>query len=308
MQPDALFRSASVGKMILATTLLTYVEENIIELDKPAVEYLQGKLPQSFDQAVTVRQLINHTSGIPDYFSDGELIDGQPPFVIEMMQAPDKLWDPQEIIAWTAQHTTPHFSPGQGWYYSDTGFLIAGLILETVSGMALHTIYRRRLFDPLGMNQTYMVFREPARTPDAEESNAYAGDLVYTIPRTVSADWAGGGLVTSARDLGRFIRAMADNRIFQHSATREIMFTWTPTGEAGVYYGLGVRRFVLGEVGETYSGEIWGHTGALNVSMFYYPPLDLVMTGTLNQASVPGVWSTVRPVPMVVPKVLAVMN
>ncbi len=305
MRSDALFRSASVGKMILATTLLTYVEENVIQLDNPAVEYLQGIWPQSFDKTITVRQLLNHTSGIPDYFSDGEPINGQPPFVIKMMQAPDKLWDPQEIVTWTAQNIPPHFSPGSGWYYSDTGFLLAGLILEAVAKMPLHVIYRQRLFEPLRMNQTYMVFREPSPVSGIEESNAYVGDLLYTVPRTMSADWAGGGLTTSARDLSRFIRAMVDKRIFERSDTYQTMFTWIPTGETGVYYGLGVRRFVLSEVGDPHSGEIWGHTGALNVSMFYYPTLDIIITGTLNQSLVSGVWSSVRPVPLIVPEVLA---
>lgn len=308
MTPDVPFRSASVGKMILAAALLTFVEDGTIRLDKPAVEYLHGRWPQGFDTAITVRQLINHTSGIADYFGDGEPISGQPPFVIEMMQAPDKLWDPQEIVDWTARHIPSRFSPGAGWHYSDTGFLLAGLIVEAAAKAPLHAAYRQRLFEPLDMRQTYMVFREPSPLPGMQESNAYAGDLLYTAPRTMSADWAGGGLVTTAQDLTHFIRAMADNRVFQDSQTRDTMFSWTATGEPGVYYGLGVRRFVLPEVGVAHPGEIWGHTGALNVSMFYYPHRDVTITGTLNQASVPGVWSQVRPVPVIVPQVLTILG
>ena len=144
---------------------------------------------------------------------------------------------------------------------------------------------------------------KPARSPlpGREPSRAYVGDLAYGTERSVSADWAGGGLVTTVDDLTRFIRAFADGRVFRNRSSRAQMLTWTPTGEPGVYYGLGVRRFVPEEQGMPELGENWGHTGFLKSYMLYWPERDATICGTLNQAAAPGACSRLRPVAAIVP-------
>jgi D-alanyl-D-alanine carboxypeptidase len=312
MLPDDQFQAASITKMVTAATLMTLVEEGRIELDAGIGRYLPAAVisgvhdfeGHDYAPEITPRQLLGHTSGVADFFGDGEPgPGGSLPFVAKMLKDPDKLWDPLEILAWTKAHLRPRFAPGDGWHYADTGFVLAGLIIQAVTGTALHTVMRERVFGPLGMDHTYMLFREPTRPglPARPPSHAYAGDHLYGSQRSVSADWAGGGLVASAHDLARFIRALAEDRLFRDPATRDAMLTWTPTGEPGVYYGLGVRRFVPEELGMPELGEIWGHTGFLKSFMLYWPERDATICGTLNQSAAPGAFSRLRPVAAIVP-------
>lgn len=224
MRPDDQFQAASITKMLTATTLMTLVEDGRIDLDAGIGRHLPVTITsglhdhggRSYGPEITARQLLSHTSGVADFFGDGEPgPDGVLPFVAKMLEDPDKLWDPLEILAWTKTNLDPHFPPGEGWHYSDTGFLLAGLIIETVSGKKLHQVMWDRALSPLGMRHSYMLFREPPRSgdPGRPVSHAYVGDEGYGLGRSASADWGGGGLVTTAGDLNRFIRAFAENRI-----------------------------------------------------------------------------------------------
>lgn len=319
MRPEHQFQAASITKMITATTFMTLVEDGRVELDTGIGRYLPASVTsglhelagRSYGAEITARQLLSHTSGIADFFGDGEpLPGGALPFVAKMREQPDKLWDPLELIAWTKAHLRPHFRPGEGWHYADTGYVLAGLIIEAVTGQELHEVMRERLFEPLGMRHTYLLFREPARPSLAgqEPSRAYAGDMDYGTQRSVSADWASGGLVTTAEDLSRFIRAFAEDRIFRDHASRDAMLTWTPTGEHGVQYGLGVRRFDLDQLGMPGFGELWGHTGFLKAFMLYWPKRQVSICGTLNQSAARGVFSELRPVSALVPAVMRALR
>ena len=312
MLPDDQFQAASITKMVTAATLMTLVEEGRIELDAGIGRHLPAPVTadlhdfenHDYGPEITPRQLLGHTSGVADFFGDGEPgPGGSLPFVAKMLEDPDKLWEPLEILAWTKAHLRPRFAPGDGWHYADTGFVLAGLIIEAVMQTALHTAMRERVFGPLDMDRTYMLFREPARPslPARAPSRAYTGDHLYGSQRSVSADWAGGGLVTTAQDLAGFIRAFADDRLFRQPATRGQMLAWTPTGEPGVYYGLGVRRFVPEKLGTPELGEIWGHTGFLKSFMLYWPERDATICGTLNQSAAPGAFSQLRPLAAIVP-------
>jgi len=319
MLPDDPFQAASITKMVTATACMTLVEDGRIDLDEGIGRYLPPSVTsglhehrgRSYGAEITVRQLLGHTSGIADFFGDGAPGPGGAlPFVAKMQEDPEKLWDPLEILAWTKANLRPHFAPGDGWHYADTGFLIAGLIIETITAKPLHEVMRERVFEPLGMDDTYMLFREPARPSGSAEkvSRAWAGDVAYGVDRSVSADWAGGGLVTTADDLARFIRAFAEDRIFYDRTSRKQMMTWTPAGEPGVHYGLGVRRFVLDELGMPGFGELWGHTGFMKAFMLCWPEREAAICGTLNQAAARGVFSELRPVAAIVPAVLRALQ
>jgi CubicO group peptidase (beta-lactamase class C family) len=313
--PEDQFQAASITKMLTATTFMTLVEAGLADLDAAIGCYLPASLTdglhdyqgRTYGAALTPRQLLSHTSGIADFFGDGAPgAGGALPFVAKMREDPDRLWDPRDILAWTRTNLRPHFAPGRGWHYADTGYVLAGLIIEAITGRPLHEAMRERILDPLGMDHSYMLFREPARPsrPGRGPSVAYAGDMPYGTQRSVSADWGGGGLVVTAADLVRFMRAFADDRIFRDPGSRRQMLAWTETGEPGVGYGLGVRHFSLADVGMPGFGELWGHTGFLKSFMLHFPELDAVICGTLNQSAAMGVFSRLRPVAALVPVVL----
>jgi CubicO group peptidase (beta-lactamase class C family) len=313
--PEDQFQAASITKMLTATTFMTLVEAGLADLDAAIGCYLPASLTdglhdyqgRTYGAALTPRQLLSHTSGIADFFGDGEPgAGGALPFVAKMREDPDRLWDPRDILAWTRTNLRPHFAPGRGWHYADTGYVLAGLIIEAITGRPLRQAMRERILDPLGMDHSYMLLREPARPsrPGRGPSVAYAGDMPYGTQRSVSADWGGGGLVVTAADLARFMRAFADDRIFRDPGSRRQMLAWTETGEPGVGYGLGVRHFSLADVGMPGFGELWGHTGFLKSFMLHFPELDAVICGTLNQSAAMGVFSRLRPVAALVRVVL----
>ncbi len=315
MCPDDQFQIAGITKIMTATTLLLLAEEGRLDLDAGIGSCLPAAVTEGlhviagydYGPHITPRQLLSHTSGLADFFGDGEARDdGVMPFVAQMNARPDTLWEPYEIVDWTSQNLKSRFPPGEGWHYSDTGLLLAGLIIEHVTGAAYHRVLRARLFDPLDMPHTYLLFREPIRSSVTwrRVSRAFTGGSGYGDTRSVTAHWGSGGLVSTAADLKRFIRAMADNRVFRDPATRAQMLTLTPTGEPGVSYGLGVRHFDLAALGMPGAGELWGHTGFLKSFMLYWPQQDATICGTLNQSQAQGVFSELRPVAALVADVL----
>jgi D-alanyl-D-alanine carboxypeptidase len=319
MRAGDAFQIASITKTFTATLCLLLAEEGLVELDDGIGAYLPAAVTEglhevggrSFGPALTLRQLLSHTSGLADFFGDGTPgADGTLPFVAEMAANPDRLWDPLEVVAWTKGNLSARFAPGAGWHYADTGFLLAGLVAEAVTGEALHDALRRRIFAPLGMDHTFMLHREPARpvVPGRPVSRPFAGDTDYGSLRSTSADWGSGGLVSTAGDLVRFLRALVEDRVFADPQSRRQMKTWVATGETGVSYGLGLRRFDLDALGLDGYGELWGHTGFLKSFMLYWPAGDAIFCGTLNQSHARGAFSGLRPVAALVRDVLPLLR
>jgi CubicO group peptidase (beta-lactamase class C family) len=216
MQPADLFRTASIGNMACAALVMKLVEAGKFGLDDKISQYLPESITaglheyqgQSYGAQITIRQLMGHTSSLPDYFFDGDQNGNQLPDFIELMLAqPDKFWQPEETIAYAKAALSPFFPSGQGFHYSDTNYQLLGLIIQNVIGKALHEVYREHLFNPLGMNNTYVEYYETPRPaiPGRGLSHVYLGLLDYTDLRAISADWAGGGLASTTEDLNRFV-------------------------------------------------------------------------------------------------------
>ena len=295
MLPDDQFRTASIGKMTCATLVMLLVEAGHFALEDSIYRYLPEAImnglhvmdAHEYSNEITVRQLLGHRSGLADYIEDGdENANGMPDFLELLMAEPDRLWTPEETIEYTKQHLSPFFTPGNGFHYSDTNYQLLGLLCERVAGRPLNELYRDLLFDPLGMDHTYMEFYDTPRPsiPDRGLSHVFYEDVDYTDWKSVSADWAGGGLVSTVEDLSRFLRAFSDDEIFMDPQSRTEMLSWRPMGYLGLYYGLGVTRINLAEMGVPGVGDIWGHDGFPQSFMYYWPQQQVTIVGTLNQA------------------------
>lgn len=278
------FLTASVGKTMTAAVVLRFVERGRIDIDKPAAQYLaagtmNGLHPRA--SAITVRQLLNHTSGIADYVEDGERDEnGLSPFQRIMLSDPDHLWTPEELLEYTRENLEP---VGAGWHYSDTGYVLLALIVERVSGQPFHVAMREELFDPLGMTETYMPWREPARGA-LPLSSVWLSTIEMTKLRTLSCDWGGGGFATTVRDLDRFLTGVLEGTAFRNRGTVARMQSWVQTGESGVEYGLGIGRY------RTVKGWLTGHDGFFGAFAFRADWQGVNYVGTVNQAV-----TTVRP-------------
>ena len=289
MLPDDQFNIDSIAKMLTATIVMKLVKAEDLGLDDRIWRYLPDSLMDglhvyeggSYSEEITVRHLLTHTSGIADDWA-------HPEFLNLITADTQKRWAPEETVEFVKQNCPPRFPPGEGFQYSDPGYNLLGLIIEKVTGRALHEVYRDLLLDPLGMDHTYRPSHEEARPslPGRGPSHRYLDDYECTLlPAVMTADWAGGGLISTTEDLNRFLRAFVRNEIFENPSTRDEMFKWVESAQFH-NYGFGISRALFDESDDPKYvglGEIWGHAGSSDNFMYYWPKKDTILIGTLNQ-------------------------
>lgn len=251
MRPGLHYRIGSITKSFVATVVLQLVGEGRLSLDDGVERWLPGVLP--YGDQVTVRQLLNHTGGVPEYVVE--------PY-FRLLTDPERklrVWTPGELVALIA-HLPPAFPAGTAWSYSNTHYVLAGMIVEAVTGNALGDELRRRIFRPLRLRRSSLPVDRP--TIPRPYASGYAFALGQTegppAPFTVfhpSLAWAAGGLVSDLDDLQKFFRALLRGKLLPASLLAE-MKTPFPTGQ-GYGYGLGIV------VIDTPSGPVFGHSGAI---------------------------------------------
>ncbi len=246
---------------------LRLVEQGELRLDDTIGEHLDPALMKKirYGSRITLRQLLDHTSGIADYVTD------DPSWMSEVFTAPRRIWTPREL-AERGLRLPPAFQPGKGYHYSGTGYVLAGLIIEKAAGKRLHQVYRQEILQPLDMRATYLEHWEPHR---GRLSHPYVLDLDFRHWNPTYDTFGGGGLVSTGADLARFIRGLFEGRVFEHARTLDAMLQATAHSEGG--YGLGIMRIQEGKT------TLWGHLGAHGAFMLYEPGTKTSVTGTVNQ-------------------------
>ncbi len=269
------FEVASVTKAATAATVMLLVERGMLDLDATLADVLPVALIRGWDPKITIRQLLSHTSGLPDYWTDGRKDRaGRNAFLRVFLVGSAREWTPVDVLDFArGMPTKPR---GGRFHYSDTNYVLLGLVVERATGQPLHEVFRREIFEPLGMTATWMSFRERARRGPVAHRFEGREDLTVALRQT--ADWAGGGLISTAEDLERFLRALFSGELISRKSLAE-MCQWVPTGEEGIFYGLGLYRVVL----DGGRGEWIGHDGHGNAFAYYWPQRGVTVTGTLNQ-------------------------
>ncbi|MBM7492506.1 D-alanyl-D-alanine carboxypeptidase [Micromonospora luteifusca] len=237
-RPDDRFRIASNTKAFVSTVLLQLVGEGRLTLDDPVERWLPGVVRGNGNDGstITVRQLLNHTSGIWDP-------TGERSFWAPYLDDHD--WDrvitPRTVIALAVAHR-PDFAPGASWGYSNTNYLLAGLIIEAVTGRDAGSEVRRRIVGPLGLTQTSF----PVTDPKIHGRHLHGYDLTGRDVTTFSPsyDWTAGAMISTAADLARFHRALFGGQLLAPAQQRELeTLVATDGGPDG--YGLGVQRMTV---------------------------------------------------------------
>lgn len=283
MTPRSTFEAASIMKTFTATVVLQLAEEGRIALDAPVADHLPAELrtllaPRHAAAIAQIswRQLLGHRSGLPDYWTDPPWVAPHTnAFLRDFLAAPTRFWQPTEILGYVGQQDAVG-APGELYHYSDSNYVLLGLLIEHVTGKPLHQSVRERILSPLGLHDTYLSYRERP-TRDALESYRYEDDEALHGQRRQSADWSGGGIISSVADLSRFIFALADGELIHSPGLVAAMRTFCPTGVSDVSYGLGL--FCVTDA----AGELWGHDGHGNSFMYYWPAQHVAFVGTLNQ-------------------------
>lgn len=283
----SLLLTGSVGKTYVSAVVMQLAAEARVELDAPIARYLGNaawfpRLPNG--ERITVRQLLNHSSGLVRYEFDSN-------FVRDLRANPLKIWTPEERIAYLFDRPAP-FPAGEGWDYSDTNYIVLGMIVESVTGRSLNDEIARRLLRPLALRST-----RPSDSPELPGvANGYAGpgnpfggfDATITDGRfTINPqlEWAGGGYASTAEDLARWMRDFFAGRAFPDSLVKQATTgVAAPMLGGNVSYGLGVI------IRPTPIGVTWGHSGffpGYNTDARYWPE-HRVAVALLWNTSVPG--------------------
>ncbi|MEU2129932.1 serine hydrolase domain-containing protein [Streptomyces sp. NPDC018352] len=249
---DGRFRAGSVTKVFTAAVVLQLAEEGRIGLDRPVRRYLPDLIPGAYED-VTVRQLLNHTSGIPSVGSGGDLDD--------WYAHRFDLHDPERTVR-EATALEPDFAPGTQQHYANIGYTVAGLLIERVTGDTYASQVSSRVLDPLHLKDTYFPGTDPAiRGPHNHGYQLFGtGELRDVTVWGATDARAAGDLISTTTDLERFTRALFGGRVVRGPLLQE-MFTLPDasvreygTGKPAAYSaGLSVMR--LG------GREVWGKTG-----------------------------------------------
>lgn len=283
------FYTASIGKTFTSTAIAMLYERGYLKLNDEITKYLPKEVVsglhlfegKDYSTEITIEQLLQHTSGLPDYFGD-ETYDDLPNATALLFAETDRMWTPVELLNISKKSMRPHFKPGASYRYSENGYVLLGLIVEQVSGLRLHDFFQQHIFTPLNMNNTYMHLRAKPRFATKKMSEVYVQNTNISTFKSLSLDWAGGGLVSTARDLNRFQMALHTFQLVT-AETLEKMQQWIPESK-GLYYGFGLRKVSSAErFSSNFNLNMIGHTGSTSSFMFYCPDLDIYLSGTFNQ-------------------------
>lgn len=259
------FRAGSITKTFIATVLLQLEAEHRLSLDDKVEEWLPGLVRgHGHDgRKITVRQLLNHTSGIYSYTDDEDFANEI--FLPEnFFKNQYRTWTPQELMKIAMSHK-PEFAPGTSWGYSNTNYLLAGMLINKVTGNPYGDEVRRRVIEPLGLHGTYMPGTSP--TVPQPSSRAYSqlaenttGKIYDVTEFNPSAANSAGEILSSSGDLNRFYSALLAGRVLPAKQLAE-MKTTVPAEIVGGRYGLGLIESEL-----SCGVRIWGHSGGIHGS------------------------------------------
>ncbi|MEV6294128.1 serine hydrolase domain-containing protein [Streptomyces sp. NPDC051896] len=248
---DDRFRVGSVTKTFSAVVLLQLADEQRLALDAPVNRYLPKLLP---DDRITVRQVLSHRSGLYDYTDDlfADSVSG-----FEAVR--NKVFTYRQLVALSLKKPRTN-EPGAAYSYSNTNFVVAGMLIEKLTGHSVRTEYEDRIFRPLHLRDTFYVHPEtgiPGRYARGYLTPDKAGDpLVDATEQTVSWAQSAGAIISSARDLDTFSSALLGGRLLSTARLEEMEhFTRVDTTTS---YGLGLRRRDL-----PCGVSVYGHTGVV---------------------------------------------
>lgn len=293
---------ASVTKLFIASTILKLQERNLVDLDQPILAYLPqvsiGGLHRMNDvdytDQLTVRHLLSHSSGLPDYLEDR--LKGKRNFAERLIEQ-DFAFTIEDILD-VVRELPPHFPPQplaaqkKKVRYCDTNYQLLIAIIEAVTGDSLHAAFSDLLYQPLGLEDTY---HPGARTGAYEPAALWSGEQPLHIPLAMRSF---GDLISTMDDMLHYMRGLVRGEVFDDPATLDLMLgPWNTFGFSlnpvrlspgwPIAYSLGMMHF---KIPRLFSGfrsipAVVGHSGATGSWLFYCQELDVLLAGTVNQLS-----------------------
>lgn len=262
-----LFRIGSITKTFVATLILLLREEGRLSLDAPLSTWVS---PFPNNRSITIRHLLSHTSGVPEYSTTPAFIAGGA-----------KAWTPEELIA-LVETTPAQFAPGAAFSYTNTNYVLLGIIIERLTGTSISEQLRARILAPLHLQDTYFAGQETG--PATIRGFGLVGGILTDVTDLIhpSRTYAAGELVSTVGDLRRFSSALFSGQLLSEASLREMTTNATLANGTLVPYGLG-----LGIETDT-AGLVWGHNGDIagfSATLRYWPGLRIGVTTIANRGS-----------------------
>lgn len=261
---DMLFGIASNTKLFTGVLLLKLAESNIIQMDDSLHQYLPTF--NNIDSNITIRQLLNHTTGLADVTS----VPGYPD---SMLTDPNRVFTATELITWVGP---PLFSPGSNWSYCNTNYLLAAMVAESATGQSYVQLLRDSILNPLQLDSTFLDVYEPLQFSVAHPWQNNVNN--NSIPRTSinSAAWASGAMYSTSGEMTQWYHALMNNQVLNPNSFNELT-TFVGSGN----YGMGIsQNTALGRTVWTHGGSIWG---GYSSSMMYDTASGIVICVLINQ-------------------------
>jgi D-alanyl-D-alanine carboxypeptidase len=257
LKPADRMLAGSIGKTFVSAVTLRLFDEGKLDLDDKIEKWL-GKEPW-FDRLpnarrITLRMLMNHTSGIPEHVLNKD-------FIKTLREQPDKVWKPEELVAFILD-SKPLFEAGGGWAYADTNYILVGMIFERVSGKRVYDEVARRILRPFKLEGTTpsdsrAIFGlipgyVSPKSPFGFEGRTIVGGKFVINPQM---EWCGGGFASTAEDLAKWAKLLYEGRVLRQTTVEQLLDAVPAKTGPGHRYGLGVQ------VRRTDWGVTFGHGG-----------------------------------------------
>ena len=256
MPQNGRFRIGSATKTFTATVVLQLVGEGRMSLEDTVEQWLPGVVRGNGNDGsqITVRQLLQHTSGIPEVLPEIPALNSADGYRAERFRT----YTPEELVGLAMRHS-PNLSPGTDWSYSNTNYILAAMIIHEVTGRSWAQEVNDRIIRPLGLGDTSTPGAFPfILGPHAQAYAAFGTDTSIDVTVLNSSMAVGSGsIISTTHDLNRFYTALLGGRLLAPAQLDE-MTTTVPAPELGVRYGLG-----LGEIPLSCGGSYFGHPGEL---------------------------------------------
>ena len=287
MTPETPYFIASVTKMYTAAIIMQLHKQKRLGLEAPVLDYLPADLLDGihiykgidYSRQLRVYQLVNQTSGLADFEADKPR--GGKSVLDELIAGHDRTIDTAEALRIT-RTLSPHFAPGTPGqaYYSNLNYRLLGEIIETITEKPMAVNFEERICAPLGLQRTYLYDWTKPR-PGESPAMLYLNNAPANVPQYLSSNISDGGLVSTASECMRFLRAFFEGRLFE-KALLERMMTWNKIFFS-LRYGYGLMYFQLPRYfWFTPLPEFIGHSGSTGAFAFACPSRSIYLTGTLN--------------------------
>ena len=282
MKPTDRMLAGSVGKTFAAATALQLIKEGKFKLDDKIEKYLGseawfGRLPNA--KEITIRQLMNHTSGLVRYeFKDQ--------FTKDLTANPEMVWKPAELVGYLLDEKAP-FEAGKGWDYSDTNYIVLGMIIEKVTGRKFYDEANRRLLKPLKLTDT--IPQDGPRLKGvvqgyAGPNNPFGGTDAMIVNGKFAInpqfEWTGGGYVSTAHDLARWAKMFYEGKAFSPDLLPQVV-----DGVAAPMLGRESKYGLGAIIRKTPAGTSYGHSGffpGYMTDMMYFPDQKIAVAVQVN--------------------------